>query len=173
MDRRRFLFAASAVPAVAALPVQAAVSGQLKITGLETDVLRFAPGKTFSDAIHDFGADRGGVVLRILTNAGITGWAYSSFGMIGGGPKVVETILQQEVKPVLLGLDPAFPKGIRAALWKALEYHGVQGVTQFALAATDIALWDILGKTAGMPVYKMLGAYRDRMPAYAMNGWYY
>ena len=58
-------------------------------------------------------------------------------------------------------------------MWKALEYHGVTGVAQFALAAADIAIWDILGKAAGLPVYKMLGACRDRMPAYAMCGWYY
>ena len=46
-------------------------------------------------------------------------------------------------------------------------------MAQFAMAATDIALWDILGKNAGLPVYKMLGAYRDRMPVYSMCGWYY
>jgi L-alanine-DL-glutamate epimerase-like enolase superfamily enzyme len=46
-------------------------------------------------------------------------------------------------------------------------------VAQFAMAATDIALWDILGKSVELPVYKMLGAYRDRMPVYSMCGWYY
>ena len=49
----------------------------------------------------------------------------------------------------------------------------MQGITQIALSAVDIAVWDILGKAAGMPVYKMLGAVRDRMPAYAMCGWYW
>ena len=93
--------------------------------------------------------------------------------MIAGGPEVVQTILEQEVKPVLMGKDPAFPRRIRAELWKALEYNGVGGVAQFAIAAVDIAVWDILGKTAGLPVYKMLGAYRDRMPVYSMCGWYY
>ena len=112
-------------------------------------------------------------MLRLRTDAGITGWASVCFGMIAGGPRVVQTILEHEVKPVILGQDPAFPRRIRAELWKALEYNGVGGVMQFAIAAADIAVWDILGKSAGMPVYKMLGAYRDRMPVYSMCGWYY
>ncbi len=152
---------------------EGALKSQLKITGLETDVLRFPPGRPFADAIHDFGKEGGGVVLRLRTDAGITGWAYSSFGMIGGGPRVLEAILQNEVKTVLIGKDPSFPKRLRSDLWKALEYAGVQGITQFAIGAVDIAVWDILGKAAGLPVYKMLGAYADRMPVYSMCGWYY
>ena len=48
---------------------------------------------------------------------------------------MVQTILEQEVKPVIVGMDPAFPRRIRAELWKALEYNGVGGVVQFAIAA--------------------------------------
>jgi L-alanine-DL-glutamate epimerase-like enolase superfamily enzyme len=176
-NRRSFFKSAALVPASAALPSALALASeartQLRITGMEVDVLRFPPGKPYSDAIHDFGADRGGVVLRLLTNAGITGWAYSSFGMIAGGPRVVATILAEELKPVLVGQDPAYPKRLREAMWKATEYHGVQGVVQFAMAAADIAIWDILGKWANLPVYKMLGAYRETMPTYNMCGWYY
>ena len=111
--------------------------------------------------------------MRLRTDAGITGWANSSFGAIPGGPAVVQAILEKEIKPVILGKDPAFPRRIRADLWKALEYQGVGGVAQFAMAAADIAIWDILGKNAGLPVYKMLGTYGDRMPVYSMCGWYY
>ena len=145
---------------------------QLKIVGLETDVLRFPPGQIYYDAIHEFGAASGAVVLRLQTNAGITGWATSSFGTMEGGPLVLQSILQNEVKQVLVGQDPAFPKRLRSDLWKALEYSGVQGVAQLAIASAEVAIWDILGKCAQVPVYKMLGAVRDRMPAYAMCGWY-
>src|SRR5438445_2763102 len=110
MNRRQFL-ASGAVPVlVPALAAAEALKSRLKITDLETDVLRFPPGRLFSDAIHDFGKEGGGLVLRIRTDAGITGWAYSLFGMIGGGPRVLDSILQNEVKPVLIGKDPGFPK---------------------------------------------------------------
>ena len=174
MNRRQLLRSAAALPAAgAALTAAATQQKQLKITALETSLRQNRPGAPYYDAIHQFGAGGGSVVLRLRTDAGITGWATSSFGMIAAGPQVVQTILEQEIKPVLLGKDPAFPRRIRADLWKALEYQGVGGVAQFAIAAVDIAVWDILGKNAGLPVYKMLGAYRDRMPVYSMCGWYY
>jgi L-alanine-DL-glutamate epimerase-like enolase superfamily enzyme len=174
MNRRQLLCAAAVLPAAGtALRAAAGQQKQIKITGLETDLLKHPPGAVYYDAIHEFGTENGSVVLRLRTDAGITGWAHSSFGMIAGGPKVVQTILEEEVKPAILGKDPAFPRRIRADMWKALEYQGVGGVAQFAIAAVDIAVWDILGKSAGLPVYKMLGAYRDRMPVYSMCGWYY
>ena len=174
MNRRQLLYSAAGLPAAAtALSAATTQQKQIKITGLETDLLKRPPGAPYYDAIHTFGGESGSVVLRIRTDAGITGWANSSFGMIAGGPSVVRTILEQEVKPVLIGKDPAFPRRIRADLWQALEYQGVGGVAQFAIAAADIAIWDILGKSAGLPVYKMLGAFRERMPVYSMCGWYY
>ena len=171
MTRRELFAMATALPLSRGLLLAAEARKQIKITGLETDLLRI-PAAPYSDAIHDFGGDGGGVVLRLKTDAGITGWGYSNFGMISGGPRVVQAILEHEIKPVLMGQDPAFPKKIRADLWRALEYQGVQGITQFAMSVVDIAVWDILGKAAGLPVYKMLGAVRDRMPVYAMCGWY-
>ncbi len=174
MNRRQLLRSAAGLPAAAAALSAATVQQkQIKIIGIETDVLKRPPGTPYYDAIHTFGTAGGSVVLRIRTDAGITGWASSSFGMIEGGPRVVQAILEEEVKHVLIGKDPAFPRRIRADLWKALEYQGVGGATQFAIAAVDIAIWDILGKNVGLPVYKMLGAFRDRMPVYSMCGWYY
>ena len=174
MNRRQLLRSAAALPALGtAFSVAAAQQKQMKITAVETDLLKLPPRPPIYDALHTLDVDKGSVVLRIRTDAGITGWASSSFGNRGEGARVVQSILEYEVKPVIVGKDPAFPRRIRAELWKAMNYHGVTGVAQFAMAAADIALWDILGKNAGLPVYKMLGAYRDRMPVYSMCGWYY
>jgi L-alanine-DL-glutamate epimerase-like enolase superfamily enzyme len=174
MNRRQLLGSAVALPSLgAALSGAALQQKEMKITGVETDLLKPPPGAPYYDALQTLNVDKGSVVLRIRTDAGITGWASSSFGNDGEGARVVQAILEYQVKPLILGKDPAFPRRIRADLWKALNYQGVTGVAQFALAATDIALWDILGKNAGLPVYKMLGACRDRMPVYSMCGWYY
>ena len=174
MNRRQLLYSAAALPALAAASSAAAAQQkQMRITGIETYLLRQPPGTPYYDAIHTFGTDGGSVVLRIRTDAGITGWAHSTFGTAGSGSRAVQTILEQQVKPLLIGKDPSFPRRIRADLWKALEYEGVGGLAQFAIAAADIAIWDILGKAAGLPIYKMLGAYRERIPVYSMCGWYY
>jgi Mandelate racemase / muconate lactonizing enzyme, N-terminal domain len=132
--------------------------------------LHFPPGQIFYDAIHEFGAASGAVVLRLQTNAGITGWATSSFGTMEGG-LVLQSILQNEVKQVLVGQDPAFPKRLRSDLWKALEYSGVQGVAQLAIASAEVAIWHILRKCAQVPAYKMLGAFADKIPTYSMCSW--
>lgn len=168
MNRRQWLTSALGASAAWSADLQK----QIRITGIETDLLKLPAKEPTYDAIHKLGVDSGLVVLRIKTDAGITGWASTNFGMIPGGPRVVQTILEHEVKPIIMGMDPAFPKKIRAELWRLLEYHGVGGVVHFALSATDIAIWDILGKAANQPVWRMLGAYRDRMPVYSMAGWY-
>lgn len=166
MLRRSFL----TLPAFA---IAAEQRRTLKITGLETDLVINPPRKPNYDALQALGIHSGSVTLRLKTDAGITGYATSSFGAVEGGPKVLRALLEEEVKPLVVGQDPAFPKKIRADLHRGLQYHGLTGIAQFAIAATDIAVWDIVGKNAGMPVWRMLGAFRDRMPVYSMCGWYY
>ncbi len=165
MHRRSFL--------AAPLALAAQQKKSLKITALETDLTLNPPRQPNYDALQALGLHSGTVTLRLRTDAGLTGWARSSFGAVEGAPKVLRAILEEEVKPLILGQDPAFVKKIRADLHRGLQYQGLSGITQFAIAATDIALWDILGKHAGLPVWKMLGGFRDRMPVYSMCGWYY
>jgi L-alanine-DL-glutamate epimerase-like enolase superfamily enzyme len=173
MNRRTFLGLAGATAVAQPLALASEAQKTMKITGMETDVLRFPPGKIYYDAIHEFGAEGGAVVLRLQTDAGITGWAESTFGTMTGAPEVLQTILQKELKPILMGQDPAFPRRLRADMWKALEYAGVQGMNTFAISTVEIAVWDIVAKAFGVPGYKILGAYQDTCPVYSMCGWYY
>ena len=178
MNRRQFLGvagAAAAAPTFLAPAIAAAedLKKQMHITGLETDILHFPPGKVYYDAIHEFGAAHGGLVLRLQTDAGITGWASSSFGTEPGAENALREIVERTLKPILVGQDPAFPKRLRADMWAALEYSGVQGLNQFAISMAENALWDILGKAFETPVYKMLGAYAEKCRVYSMCGWYY
>ena len=177
MNRRNFFKAAAvttAFPAVSQLQaLSAEITQGLKITGMETEVLRMPPGKFFMDAIHRFGAEGGGVVLRLTTSANITGWGYISFGFETGGPRVVEDILQGMLKQALIGQDPTMSKKLRKDMWRAAEYSGTSGLVTCAMAAVDMALWDIVGKAAKMPVYRLLGGYRSSLPTYDMCGWYY
>jgi L-alanine-DL-glutamate epimerase-like enolase superfamily enzyme len=179
MQRRQFFKAATLLPGSLGLPMNAAqtqLQKQMKITGLETDLLQrpVRPGGGYSDAIRTYGTvDGGSVVIRILTDAGITGWASAGLGPIPNSGRVLQALLEYEIKPLIVGKDPAFPKRIRSDMYKVLEVHGVQGIVQYAMSSVDVALWDILGKAAGLPVYKLLGGFRERMPVYAMGGWYY
>ena len=147
-------------------------ASDVRIKSVETFVLAFETTSPIRDAIHSF-SDRGGVVTRIHTNIGVTGHSYTYFGTIPGGPRVVAQIINEELFDVIKGEDPFFVKRIRDKIWKATEYHGVTGVVQFGIAAVDMAVWDVVGRVLGKPLYKILGGFRDRVPAYAMVGWYY
>jgi L-alanine-DL-glutamate epimerase-like enolase superfamily enzyme len=144
----------------------------IRIESVETFVLAFETTTPIRDAIHSF-SDRGGVVTRVHTNIGITGHSYTYFGTIPAGPRVVAQIINKELLPIIKAEDPFFVKRIRDKMWKATEYHGVTGVVQFGIAAVDMAVWDIIGRVLEKPLYKILGGFRDRVPAYAMVGWYY
>ncbi|MER3411986.1 MAG: dehydratase, partial [Thermoleophilia bacterium] len=71
----------------------------------------------------------------------------------------------------VIGMDP-FDRELLAFRIQRADYGRPGEVTQSALAAFDIAYWDLIGQELGVPVWKLLGGrYRDRVPAYA-NGWY-
>lgn len=98
-------------------------------------------------------------LLTIRTTDGAEGHVFAP-------SQVVRThVLNQFVRKVLVGADPFQ----RERLWSELEHwqRGSAGqLTDRALAAVDSALWDLQGRVLNQPVYKLLGGYRDRIPAY-------
>ena len=100
-----------------------------------------------------------GVLVRILTDEGIEGNSLCS-----GGRGMAEYLTP--LKPALLGQDPLDREKIWQELWRL---DRLMFLPQHALGAIDVALWDIAGKAAKLPIYKLLGAYRDKVKAYASS----
>ena len=119
---------------------------------------------------YDAGSD---LITKISTDEGIIGYANTFFGRNKFGAETLKVIIDKELAPVIIGEDPYFSRRIRDKLFVATEYYGTLGIANFAIAAIDEAVWDIVGKASGQPVGKLLGACRDRIPVYAMVGWYY
>jgi L-alanine-DL-glutamate epimerase-like enolase superfamily enzyme len=110
------------------------------------------------------------VVAEIATDEGVRGLGYSLV-FNGGGAEAVLAYLETRLKPALLGEDPTFVERLWEKMFRADMGVRKQGVAAYALSALDIGLWDIAGKRAGLPLYKLWGAVTDRVGAYGSGGW--
>lgn len=143
----------------------------MKITKVETIVLKREVKNPLGGSQYTY--DVGGHLLtRIYTDEGLVGNATTYFGLIASGMETVKLIIDRELTPVLLGQDPHMVRMLRRQMRVVTEYYGTVGVACLGISAVDIALWDIIGKAAGLPTAKVLGACRESIPAYAMVGWY-
>jgi D-galactarolactone cycloisomerase len=92
--------------------------------------------------------------LRIRTEAGVDGWG-EAFGH--GTAAGTLTVLDTQLAAAVLGQDARDIAGLRQKLTKAFHIYGRNGPHMFALSALDIALWDIAGKVANQPLWRLLG----------------
>ena len=108
---------------------------------------------------------RDAVVVKVTTAGGLVGWGESHHGRAHTAvAKLIETTLRQ----LVLGMDSADVVGVWKKIYdKQLASHGMGAGTCLAMSGIDMALWDIRGKAAGMPLYKLLGGARKGIPAYA------
>jgi len=95
------------------------------------------------------------VWLRIVTDQGLEGWG-EGFGHASAAATLA--VLNTQLAPAVLGQDARDIAGLRSRLSKAFHGFGRNGAHVFALSALDIALWDIAGKAAGLPLWRLFGA---------------
>lgn len=124
----------------------------MKLTGYQTWAVRVP---------YEEGRFGSHVVLRLRTDEGIEGISYMGLGR----DRLLLTVLEGMAEQVL-GEDPLAVERINARL---LARGLAGGLGNRAAAAIDVALWDIKGKVLGQPLHRLLGGFRDRVPAYA--GW--
>ncbi|MBB3131310.1 L-alanine-DL-glutamate epimerase-like enolase superfamily enzyme [Paenibacillus rhizosphaerae] len=141
----------------------------MKIIKAESFILHVPITPPITDAINV--ATHWGVTgIRIYTDEGITGYGYT--GTCAQGDEMIAATIDRYYAKKLIGKDPFMVKQI----WDELRYGemhwiGRAGVTHMALAAVDIALWDIMAKASNKPLWQLLGGHKSqKIKAYNTNG---
>jgi L-alanine-DL-glutamate epimerase-like enolase superfamily enzyme len=143
----------------------------MHITALTVHIDRKRPNPNpIRDALQSLPGS-GGVRVEIETNTGIVGFGESTFGRPAGGPDALAAMIEHVLKPLILGQDPAFVRGLHTSMLAETEYHGSMGLAMFGIAAIDTALWDCLGRAHGVPCWQLWGGVHTQIRAYAMVGW--
>lgn len=136
----------------------------MKISHIQTQIVRLPAEEPLADGPSVAGATRDFVTLRIGTDAGIEGIGITFFGgaLIGTLRTAVDAL-----GALAIGEDPLRIEAVVGKLRAAAAPCGPGGILTLALAAIDIALWDIKGKALNLPLSKLAGGRRERVPTYA------
>ena len=103
------------------------------------------------------------LVVEIFTGDGLVG-----IGNAALAPPITKQIIDLYLKPILIGADPWDSEFLWQHMYRKTMAFGRKGIGMAAISAVDIALWDILGKSAKQPVYRLLGGKtKRRIPVYA------
>jgi D-galactarolactone cycloisomerase len=108
---------------------------------------------------------RSATLVQVETDEGISG-----VGSCSGNGELIEVIVAKVLRPLLIGMDPTDIESVwdKAYVRGGHKEFGSRGIGVVALSGIDIALWDILGKARGVPLYQLLGGKcRDKVPVYA------
>lgn len=150
----------------------------MKITEIRTRVVEWR-GKTVEPQPHfctnpmdvlDLPSDsmsgfrfHGWLVVEIFTDTGHVG-----IGNAALSPRLTKQAIDLYLKPILMGKDPWETEYLWQQMYRQTMAFGRKGVGMVAISAVDIALWDLLGKATGQPVYRLLGGRtKKRIPVYA------
>jgi L-rhamnonate dehydratase len=115
-----------------------------------------------SDSMASF-RFHGWLIVEVFTDSGHVGTGNAALA-----PRVAKQIIDSYLTPILLGRDPWDAEALWQHMYRNTMAFGRKGIGMAAISAVDIALWDIMGKSAGQPVFKLLGGRtKARIPVYA------
>jgi L-alanine-DL-glutamate epimerase-like enolase superfamily enzyme len=103
------------------------------------------------------------ILVRVTTDEGIYG-----IGSVGVGNGAAAYVLEHHLKPIVVGENPFNTELLWEKMFRGTLNYGRKGVVLEAISAVDIAIWDVLGKATGQPLYNLLGGKtRERVRVYA------
>ncbi len=136
----------------------------MKISHIRSQILVLPEGDPLAGSPENPNAARPIVILRMGTDDGIEGSAVTFYG--DAATRSLKAAID-DLGALTIGEDPLRLEAIIAKLRAAAGGSGPAGMFTLALAAVDIALWDIRGKALNQPLWRLLGGARDRVPTYA------
>jgi D-galactarolactone cycloisomerase len=107
---------------------------------------------------------KGGIVVRVTTDEGTEGLGEAGFS--AEYFPTVGPIINDQLAPLLIGEDPRDIGALWQRMFESTHMWGRRGIETYAISGVDIALWDLLGKLANQPVYRLLGAVKSKARAY-------
>ncbi len=111
------------------------------------------------------------VAVLLHTEGGPTGFGYTN--CLGGEMSTAAVpYIEKELAPLVMGKDALAPEALWHSLWGPNKSRMRGGLGLYALSAVDIACWDVVGKTAGMPLNRLLGGFRQDVAVYGSGGWH-
>src|SRR5690242_17868560 len=141
------------------------VDSQLLRLPLERPITAPAGGDHFGRLDHVFL-----LVVQLDTDAGLRGLGFA-YAVQGGG-RALKVIAEDDLAPLVAGEDPLDHERLWSKVYWRLQSIGRRGLVAQAYSAVDLALWDLKGKAAGLPLYKLLGGARDSAQVYGSDtGW--
>ncbi|MCK1312891.1 mandelate racemase/muconate lactonizing enzyme family protein [Bradyrhizobium sp. 23] len=133
----------------------------MKITAVRTHILQASLSHPFACA-RAWCDMRTAMLVEIETDQGLVGWGECC------GPARITAAVVETITPWLIGEDPLRIECLWQMVYGRLRDHGQKGVVIQGLSGIDVALWDIMGKRFGVPVYQLLGgAQRTQVGSYA------
>lgn len=134
------------------------------ITEVITEYYRIPLPELMEDAKHGLHTHFEVPIVRIRTDDGREGVGYTYTGGFGG--RAICTLIDVELKAILLGKDPSCVESLWEQMNWGIHYVARGGLASFAIAACDIALWDLRARKAGEPLYKLLGGVSNKVKCY-------
>jgi L-alanine-DL-glutamate epimerase-like enolase superfamily enzyme len=145
----------------------------MRITNLESQLLRLPLERPITDPNETTGPRLDHLFMLIVhldTDAGHRGLGFA-YALQGGG-RALKAIADDDLAPIVIGEDPLDHERLWSKAYWRLQSVGRRGLVAQAYSAVDLALWDIKGKAAGLPLYKLLGGARESAPVYGSDtGW--
>ncbi len=138
----------------------------MKISQIHTEHYRIPLPIVLSDSTHGDISHFGLIVTRIETEGGLEGMGYTYCGGDIGGSAIL-AFVRDDLAPILIGEEADRIERLWERMWWHVHFVGRGGAASFALAALDIALWDLRGKASGEPWWRLLGGHDPKVPVYA------